>query len=90
MWTWLIDHRRPAVVALFADTHRHGAAIRAYLRRSALSKNLDFLPVVTRVGESVEDVGATGHGAARTAFSLPSALLARNTRHPVMEPSLHE
>ena len=46
MWTWLIDGRRPAVVALFADHHCQSAAIRAYLRRNALSKKLDFFPIL--------------------------------------------
>ena len=78
MWTWLIDGRRPAVVALFADHHRHGAAIRAYLRRSTSSKKLDFFPIVPRVGELAEGIGATDDGDSRAAFSLPGALLARN------------
>ena len=50
MWIWLIDGRRPAVVALFADHHRQGAAIRAYLRRNVVSKKLDFFPVMPRSG----------------------------------------
>ena len=78
MWTWLIDGRRPAVVALFADPHRHGAAIRAYLRRSAISKKLDFFPIVPCAGELVEGPEATRDVSSRMAFSFPSALLARN------------
>lgn len=50
MWLWLIDNRRPAVVALFADHHRQGAAIQAYLRRSVVVKKLDFFPIVPRAG----------------------------------------
>ena len=48
MWTWLIDRQRPAVVALFADPHRQSAVIRAYLRRSTVSKKLDFFPISPR------------------------------------------
>jgi hypothetical protein len=46
MWTWLIDGRRPAVVALFAAHNPRCAAIQTYLRRSAYSKKLDFFPIM--------------------------------------------
>ena len=46
MWTWLIDGHKPAVVALFAAQHPECAAIGAYLRRSTVSKKLDFFPVM--------------------------------------------
>jgi hypothetical protein len=49
MWTWLIDGRKPAVVALFAARTSRCAAIQTYLRQSALSKNLDFFPVMDGV-----------------------------------------
>ena len=78
MWIWLIDGRRPAVVALFAGPHRHGAATRAYLRRSTSSKKLDFFPIVPRAGELVEGADATVCGGSRTVFSLSRALIASN------------
>jgi hypothetical protein len=46
MWTWLIDGRRPAVVALFAAQNSRCVAIQTYLRRSACSKKLDFFPIM--------------------------------------------
>lgn len=58
MWTWLIDGHRPAVVALFAYHHREGTAIRTYLRRSIVSKKLDFFPVVPRAREWAKGAGA--------------------------------
>ncbi len=44
MWTWLIDGRKPAVVALFASHHPESGRIRTYLRRGAASKGLTFFP----------------------------------------------
>ena len=53
MWTWLIDGRKPAVIALFGSWHPACAAIRTYLRGSAVSKKLDFFPIVS---DSAADV----------------------------------
>ena len=54
MWTWLIDGRKPAVVALFGSRHPTCAAIRTYLRRSAVSKKLDFFPIVSDAAADVK------------------------------------
>ena len=75
MWIWLIDGRRPMVVALFAEPHRQGAAIRAYLRKSTVRKKLDFFPILPGAGtvltrELREVTGANGHRDARM-VSLP-------------------
>lgn len=44
MWTWLIDRRKPVVVAIFETHDPESARIRAYLRRGVVSKGLRFLP----------------------------------------------
>ena len=44
MWTWLIDGRKPDVVALFASHHPESGRIQAYLRRGAINKGLTFFP----------------------------------------------
>jgi hypothetical protein len=54
MWTWLIDARKPAVVALFAAGTSRCAAIQTYLRQSALSKNLDFFAVMDGVATDAQ------------------------------------
>ena len=96
MWVWLIDGRSPAVVALFADPHRHGAAIRAYLRRSVVRKKLEFLPIVPRAGtvftrELKEETGADDPQDARTVLSLPKRRLAGSaSSHTVINQPRHE
>lgn len=44
MWTWLMDSRKPAVVALFSAPHAERARIQTYLRGVAASKGLGFFP----------------------------------------------
>ncbi len=66
MWTWLIDGRRPAVVALFAAQNSRCAAIQNYLRQSACSKNLDFFPIL--------DNAATDPQFGESAFALERCL----------------
>ena len=54
MWTWLTDRRKPVLVALFGAQHRECTAIRAYPRRSAISKKLDFFPMMYRAASETK------------------------------------
>src|SRR5450755_1219028 len=46
MWDWLIDGRNPALVALFDQSPEatHVPSIRAYLRKVAAQKHIDYFP----------------------------------------------
>ena len=96
MWIWLIDGRRPAVVALFADHDREGAAIRAYLRRSAVSKKLDFFPIVPRTGTNFTrelnvEAGSAGNRGSHPVLSLSEPRFAGNdSSHTVIKQPLYE
>ena len=91
MWIWLIDGRRPAVVALFADHHRQGAAIRAYLKRNVVSKKLDFFPVMPGGGtflarQPKEGARAAGQQESRAVLSVSEPRFPTNgSSDPLME-----
>jgi hypothetical protein len=44
MWTWLIDGRKPTVVALFATHNLESRRIGTFLRRGTACKGLTFFP----------------------------------------------
>jgi hypothetical protein len=72
MWLWLLDDRRPALVALFSAAHTKSGCIEKLLRKAAADKRLVFFSLYSE-GESAGTQPAQRHANETNGTSLAEA-----------------